>query len=986
MTFIPLSSIKSYVVDPRSYSSADTSATSALSCINFPSHLRKAFEYALGSTLIVDTLEEARKLAFEILPARGVEAKIVTLTGEVIGRNGNFSVDSSKQEGKSRFDIAGGNNFELARKRVEDIDCRLNEIAALEGCGGPDVASLTEDVRSLEVRIKTLTIRYNEVEEDIRQKDKMLMDSVNSDLPSSQTIAEQKKSLQNELKSIEENVHSLEESRLQEVRKQIGVTNVKAWVAQNKRENEKLLRQEQVFSEALSRLTAEENKIDAMLKEIDIDAIKTYQKKLQDELDELHESATKMIQDAKKAEQDVEKTDLAKRKILSQEKVFMQEFRQLRQQVEQAVRDRDEIIGDTTKHKVARKKNFENRISVLRRCYVEGITLPLKKGKWDKVSQQAAAHDSVADATTIADDAMEVDAPDLEEMFSKIEFDYKNLKASQKNAESAVVTAVRNDFAEEVRVIDQKLAVLKPNFVAEEKLSNVQNSLEETSDEIEGLRKAIEEVQKKVATIAKRRYDLFMDCFDFVGPKLDTIYKALTKKGDAEGGAYLDLEDREEPYMGGVRYTVMAPGNRIRDLSAMSGGERTMAACALLFALVSYRPPPFLVLDEVDAHLDAKNVDRLCNFFAKHAEFQTLVISLKDKFYASCDMLAGVYRHVLKDDEVLPASEKKGRGSTSKKKKNQVEDENPAITGSGVLTLDLTAYKKKMPKSPSPVKKKARGSIHDEMDDLLLSPVALGSLSKGLMSPFPTDRGDDFDDDCLSPDTLKLLRADPEACERQINKLNLATPARSGVSDSQSSFGNMTDNPRSSISSTNKKKGLRSTRKKPSLAPVSEEPSPESERTIRTRLVAGGGIKLTLLNSKEEGQCIYLKEGVAGPLSTQDIVEHYKKSFTNFFYANDPDGPYLQWEEPFANNTGTMVVMSYPEGNHIEVTIVDQEVNGWKCILNVIGSKWWDRKMEFFQNEIDQWVIKTTGESPPWKDVFGKRKSLTALLYADDDE
>ena len=82
----------------------------------------------------------------------------------------------------------------------------------------------------------------------------------------------------------------------------------------------------------------------------------------------------------------------------------------------------------------------------------------------------------------------------------------------------------------------------------------------------------------------------------------------------------------------------MAPGNRIRDLSAMSGGERTMAACALLFALVSYRPPPFLVLDEVDAHLDAKNVDRLCNFFAKHAEFQTLVISLKDKFYSCCDM------------------------------------------------------------------------------------------------------------------------------------------------------------------------------------------------------------------------------------------------------------------------------------------------------------------------------------------------------------
>ena len=169
---------------------------------------------------------------------------------------------------------------------------------------------------------------------------------------------------------------------------------------------------------------------------------------------------------------------------------------------------------------------------------------------------------SAADAS-FGKDEMEVDAPNLQDMFNKIEFEYKSLKASQKNADNAVVTAVRNDFAEEVRVIDQKLAVLKPNFVAEEKLSNVEASLEETSDEIEALRKAIEDVQKKVGTIAKKRYDLFMDCFDFVGPKLDFIYKALTKKGDVEGGAYLDLEGKSQIYKPDSEFKILFSYNVI---------------------------------------------------------------------------------------------------------------------------------------------------------------------------------------------------------------------------------------------------------------------------------------------------------------------------------------------------------------------------------------------------------------------------------------
>lgn len=85
--------------------------------------------------------------------------------------------------------------------------------------------------------------------------------------------------------------------------------------------------------------------------------------------------------------------------------------------------------------------------------------------------------------------------------------------------------------------------------------------------------------------------------------------------GATTGGvAELTLENEDEPYLSGITYTVMPPGKRFRGMEQMSGGEKTVASLVLLFALHSFRPAPFFVLDEVDAALDAKNVFRIANY------------------------------------------------------------------------------------------------------------------------------------------------------------------------------------------------------------------------------------------------------------------------------------------------------------------------------------------------------------------------------------
>lgn len=110
--------------------------------------------------------------------------------------------------------------------------------------------------------------------------------------------------------------------------------------------------------------------------------------------------------------------------------------------------------------------------------------------------------------------------------------------------------------------------------------------------------------------------------------------------------SYLDMEDSDEPYLDGIKYHAMPPMKRFRDMEHLSGGEKTMAALALLFAVHSYQPSPFFVLDEVDAALDSANVARIANYIQDHAGpgMQFIVISLKTGLFQSSETLVGIYR------------------------------------------------------------------------------------------------------------------------------------------------------------------------------------------------------------------------------------------------------------------------------------------------------------------------------------------------------
>jgi structural maintenance of chromosome 1 len=94
----------------------------------------------------------------------------------------------------------------------------------------------------------------------------------------------------------------------------------------------------------------------------------------------------------------------------------------------------------------------------------------------------------------------------------------------------------------------------------------------------------------------------------------------------------------------GVVFSLMPPFKRYTNIELLSGGEKTVAAVALLFSFLSFSAPPFSMVDEIDAALDADNVNVLSRFMKHAVPHQLLVISLKENLYAKADCLVGVYK------------------------------------------------------------------------------------------------------------------------------------------------------------------------------------------------------------------------------------------------------------------------------------------------------------------------------------------------------
>lgn len=139
--------------------------------------------------------------------------------------------------------------------------------------------------------------------------------------------------------------------------------------------------------------------------------------------------------------------------------------------------------------------------------------------------------------------------------------------------------------------------------------------------------------------IEKNKTTLFQSALKVVDDNFQQIFGKLTTKGQA----YLELEDKEKPFEGGLRIKVKLSGNKYMDIRSLSGGEKTMTALAFLFAIQEHQPATFYIMDEVDAALDKRNSEKLAQLIRSYCNrAQYVVISHNDNVISEGDTLYGV--------------------------------------------------------------------------------------------------------------------------------------------------------------------------------------------------------------------------------------------------------------------------------------------------------------------------------------------------------
>jgi len=229
------------------------------------------------------------------------------------------------------------------------------------------------------------------------------------------------------------------------------------------------------------------------------------------------------------------------------------------------------------------------------------------------------------------------------------DFDYSLLTEHKEIKSEQQYDRIKQTYLDAIAEMQTEIQKINPNMKAFERYDEVQERLRGMKDDFDSKRSGQEAKIKEFESVLQKRNDLFRGVFDHVSKNIDSVYKALTKsaKHPLGGNAYLNLEDPDKPFLSGVKYNAMPPGKRFRDMDQLSGGEKTVAALALLFAIHSCNPAPFFVLDEVDAALDGANVNKVSNYVrlrTKDEALQCIVISLKDTFYHKADALVGIYK------------------------------------------------------------------------------------------------------------------------------------------------------------------------------------------------------------------------------------------------------------------------------------------------------------------------------------------------------
>lgn len=583
-TIIPLNKISAKTLDDRVVNAAKSlvgkdNVHTALSLVGYEADLRKAMEYVFGSTLVCDTLDNAKKVAFD----RQVMTKTVTLGGDIFdpqgtlsggARSQSVSVLSSLQELKDVRD-----NLNNKKSQLQETE---QQLAGLKGVADKyrqlkqQYELIVEEEQILQAKLQQSS--FHQQQEELERLRKAIEDSEET-LRSTKEVqkkAEEKyKVLENKMK----NAEAEREKELKAAQQKLNAAKSKA-DAFNKK-----LKQKQQESDAVA-LELEELRREQAGYEQQIQAVDEAMKAIQEQIDSMSCTVSQNKEAVRKAQEELAK----------QKEVIMAKDKELKEKSSAADKIREQ--NNEVQLKI---KELEHNVSKHCRESQEAA---------EKVARMLQEHDWI---------------------HSERQF------FGQPNTPYDFKTNNPREAGQRLKKLEETTTKLERNV--NKRAMNMLNEAEERYNDLMKKKRIVENDKAKILQTIKeldqKKNQALNLAWQKVNKDFGSIFSTLlpgatAKLAPLQGCGVLE----------GLEFKVALGTTWKENLSELSGGQRSLVALSLILAMLLFKPAPIYILDEVDAALDlshTQNIGQMLRTHFRHSQF--VVVSLKDGMFTNANVL-----------------------------------------------------------------------------------------------------------------------------------------------------------------------------------------------------------------------------------------------------------------------------------------------------------------------------------------------------------
>lgn len=563
----------------------------AIDLVSCDKHVDKAIRFLLGTILVAENMDAALVAA----KASNFRIRVVTLAGDVVNVGGSLTGGSRKhKEGYLTRNI----EIKQARKKLKELHQEMLGLQEQLEEQEDNAKKLRQQEQSLNEELQQLRLRGSEMKmllEQTEQEKLRVGEKLALLLSDRKDVTNEYLGNRDKLKNLREQVSEYETKdasakvQLEELNKQIAQYGSNVTALDNKLQDAKVL---------LETSTAKVQYINERMQGLDYDTLQ-----IRDEI----------------AANDAEKQRLQKTITACQEQKIQ-------------LKDEEETVLLALRKIMSGKDDFaDKRSSLLNKQYdmqQEGASLKRKSADSESVLRQLEL-----DLTRHNSDYNHAKEQLAEEyQLQEDEARRIDLSAWQGKPIDELQKAERN--------LTVKISDLGPiNAAAIEEYQAVKERSEFLRKQYDDLCIAKENLETVISDINSGMVERFQEAF----VKINEYFAQCYIKLFGGGTAVLKLTEPENILDSGIDIEVQPPGKKLQSLYLLSGGERALTVIALLFALLSYLPSPFCVLDEIDAALDDANIQRFANFLREYAaDTQFIIITHRKGTMEAADVMYGV--------------------------------------------------------------------------------------------------------------------------------------------------------------------------------------------------------------------------------------------------------------------------------------------------------------------------------------------------------